>query len=142
MGSATITHRPYDQLTLRKMRERPDLMAALAADDAVVDAHNQYDTHALVAQSDIAVTINSQAGLEATLLGKPTVVCADCYRGLGFTLDVAHHALFDILMHQARDFVVPYAAKYFAFIFYERYCRAKTAQGLVELVAEQIGAHA
>jgi hypothetical protein len=138
-GGDPITYRPYEKLTVRKMQVRPQLMAALAANDAVVDADNQFDTYALIAQSDIAITVNSQAGLEASLFGKATVVCGDCfYGGLGFTLDAKHPAQFDVMMERAKHFDVPYAAKEFAFTFYQCYCRPKTAPGLVELVAEQL----
>lgn len=140
MGSAPITNKPYNRLTYRKIENRPRLMEALVANQAVIDKDNRFDTYALIAQSKIAVTINSQAGLEATLIGKPTVICGDAfYRGLGFTVDVNHPATFDSMMDQAVHFKVPNNAYEFAYIFYERYCRPKTVGGLVDLIMEQVG---
>lgn len=138
-GKATITDQPYNRLTYRKMQERPQLMNALRANQALVDKNNTFDTYALIDQSKITVTINSQSGLEAALLGKPTVVCGDSfYRGFGFTLDVNCQEEFEIMMDYAKDFRVPYSADQFAFIFYERYCRPKTVTALVSLIKEQV----
>lgn len=137
-GLDPIIYNPYNHLTHRKMLARLGLMAALDANNAVVDAYNELDTYSLIAQSEITITINSQAGLESALLGKPTVVCGDSfYRGLGFTIDVNHPLQFDLMMDHATHFKVPAIASEFAYIYYERYCRPKTVQGLVDLVKEQ-----
>jgi hypothetical protein len=52
------------------------------------------NTHALMQLCDIGVTINSQAGLEMALLGKPVITSGRCfYAGAGFTWDVSAPAL-------------------------------------------------
>jgi len=144
MGNATITDKPYDRLTYRRIQGRPALMQALEENQAIVDVDNRFDTYALLFQSDIAVTINSQAGLEAALFGKPAVVCGDAfYRGLGFTLDVAHPVHFDLTMAQAitqaNRVSVRSRAGEFAYIYYQRYCRPKTVESIVDLALEQLG---
>lgn len=49
-------------------------------------------THELMERADVGLTINSQAGLEMLLLGKPVVTAGRCtYAGHGFTFDVTHH---------------------------------------------------
>lgn len=48
-------------------------------------------THELMERADVGLTINSQAGLEMLLLGKPVVTAGRCtYAGHGFTFDVTH----------------------------------------------------
>lgn len=85
-GIATIDAKPYHQLTLRKMQEQPDFYDLIQNEDFIIDADNSYSTYSLIEQSDVCITINSQAGLEAACLGKPVVVCGQCmYENAGFT---------------------------------------------------------
>lgn len=142
-GMNTIDGRPYDQLTYRKMMEHPELVAALEQLDAIVDKDNSYDTYALIDDCAAAVTVNSQAGLEAAIRGKGVVVCGDAfYGGLDFTCDAPHPDFLDAALRKATTESANVAtARRFAYVFFERYCHEKSASGLIQLIEKNLYYH-
>ena len=139
IGNDPIANRPYRKLTYRKMLQRTGLMQTLKENQAIIDSENSFDTYELIHQSKFVVTVNSQAGLEAALFDKPVVVCGNAfYRGLGFTLDINHPSQFNSMMDIAAVFEVPRSCREFAYIYFKQYCRSKTEDSLVGLIAEQL----
>lgn len=88
-GGANPLGREYDQLTWRKIQNSPHLSDAFSdGSDHVCDFENTLDTYSLISGADLVVTINSQAGLEAAVMGKPVVICGRAfYDQAGFTQD-------------------------------------------------------
>ncbi|MFO7665568.1 MAG: polysialyltransferase family glycosyltransferase [Desulfobacterales bacterium] len=139
MGNNPITNEPYNRLTYRKIQERGALCNLLKENQAVVDFENGLDTYMLIDQCQIAVTVNSQSGLEAALLGKPVVVSGNAfYDGLGFTIESSDPRIFSLVMEDAINYSVPRSASEFSYIFYEFYCRPKSVDGLSDLILEHI----
>ncbi len=88
-GADPIHAHAYNQLTLRKLQSTPDFSPFLTHPDLIIDADNRYDTYDLIAKADYCLTINSQAGLEALLLGKAVILCGHSfYGGMGWTHDL------------------------------------------------------
>ncbi len=107
--------------------------------DLVLDDENQFDTYELIRAADVCVTITSQAGLEALLLGKEVVLCGDAfYGGLGFT----HEAQGEAALHFTLDQVFGGAPRRndraevaaFFHIYTELYCVTKTEANLLSLM--------
>lgn len=84
--------KPYAKLTWRRMSARAD--ADLFAGPGVfVDHDNEFSTHSMIESADVVVTMSSQAGFEALLLGKEVICCGmPAYAGLGLTHDVVDEA--------------------------------------------------
>lgn len=139
-GRNTIDNRLYDRLTYRKILATPLLMEGLSRIDATIDGKNELDTYDLIEGCRIAVTINSQSGLEAAIRGKQVVCCGDAfYCGLDFTCDASSPAYFSAAMEQANqmlDSAVTKKARRFAYIFFHHYCREKSARSIVQLARE------
>jgi capsule polysaccharide export protein KpsC/LpsZ len=82
-----ILGQPYNNLTYRKLEHRPRLLERIVENGFILDK-GSYDTYALIEISDVCVTVNSQAGLEALIKGKDLIVCGQSfYSGLGFTFE-------------------------------------------------------
>lgn len=76
-GSDPVLFRPYENLTHRKLlgagiKESPN-------DKIFIDHTDRWSTYNLIEKSTLAVTINSQSGLEAMLLGKELICCGNSY---------------------------------------------------------------
>jgi capsule polysaccharide export protein KpsC/LpsZ len=88
--------KPYDRMTFMELRRR----GVLELDNVRVVEDARFNTHSLIKMSDVCVTLNSQSGLEAALLGKPVLVCADAFYGRkGFTWDLGHPAALGSQIH-------------------------------------------
>ena len=147
-GVNPVDGRPYDKLTYRKIMADAELAEGLQQMNAVIDFDNQYDTYKLIDDASLAVTVNSQSGLEAAIRGVPVVVCGNAsFGGLDFTFDAPQAEFFAPAMkaairsgkaHDSPATAVPRTnlACEFAYIFFEHYCRVKTPQGLLQLVQE------
>ncbi len=138
-GLNTVDGRPYDRLTYRKIQQDASLLAQLDAIGATIDSDNLLDTYDLIDRCAVAVTVNSQAGLEAAIRGKPVVVCGDAFfAGLDFTWDAPHPAFLAPALAGACGSTSPQTdvAREFAYIFFEKYCCPKTAATLLQLIEE------
>ncbi|MAI71432.1 MAG: hypothetical protein CMM01_11020 [Rhodopirellula sp.] len=139
-GINTIDNRPYDRLTYRKIQAIPSLVEGLRRIEAKIDEKNELDTYHLIDGCRIAVTINSQSGLEAAIRGKPVVCCGDAfYCGFDFTCDAPSPAYFSVAMEQANQTLsnaVAQKARQFAYIFFHHYCREKSVGSIVQLTQE------
>ena len=139
IGKNTINNSPYNKLTYRKIQQSEDLINLLIKNEAVIDANNDYDTYALIKNACFAVTVNSQAGLEASLLGTPVVVAGEAfYSGLGFTIDAPEPRSVNDQFNEATNWSVPKSAAEFSYIFFEHYCKPKTATSLAKLIVENV----
>lgn len=135
----------YEGLTIRALQEDRSFWDLVSATDrCVIDADNRFDTYGLIRQSDVCVTVCSQAGLEALMMGKETVVLGDAYYGgLGFTHDV--HALDQVgpalrtaLSPSGRRVDAEKVAKFF-YIFDRMYCVEKSTDGVASLIQRALG---
>ncbi len=134
-GIDPILNEPYKRLTYRKINENTDLCRQLDTANALIDANNSYDTYSLIKNCNFAVTVNSQSGLEAALSNKAVIVCGDSfYSGLGLTLDASEPELLQNQLEHAMRGWRPSNALEFTYIFFERYCRNKTADELIQLI--------
>jgi hypothetical protein len=136
-----ITNRRYDSLTYNKMKRDPRISGILDRDSIVIDHDNRYDTYSIIEQADLVITINSQAGFESLLFGKPVITCGrSFYTGLGFTYDCrtpeAMPSLIGDAMHTRVSGESRNRFKTFCYYFYERYCldrRRTSAATLIRL---------
>lgn len=80
---------PYAKLTWRRIQQRfAHQDVRCDSSSLYVDHENRYSTSQLIQDCDVVVTMNSQAGLEAALMGKTVIVFGDAfYRDMGFTID-------------------------------------------------------
>jgi tetratricopeptide (TPR) repeat protein len=105
----------------------------------LLDTDNRHDTYALIRAADVCVTINSQAGLEALVLGREVVLCGDAfYGGLGFTHEAddapaLRFRLARIIDEGLRLNHGPDARAFFH-IHSELYCRPKTLGAVLDLL--------
>lgn len=135
----------YDGLTVRALQEDAAFWnLVLTSDRCAIDADNRFDTYDLIRRSDVCVTVCSQAGLEALMLGKETVVLGDAYYGgLGFTHDVHDiaqlgAALLAALSPAGRRVDAGRIAKFF-YILDRVYSIEKSADGLAALIQRTLG---
>jgi capsule polysaccharide export protein KpsC/LpsZ len=144
-GSAPVTGRPYRKLTHRKLMANEEF-CELSKDTSrfMVDHENTYDTYGLIAAAEVAVTVNSQAGLEAVIRGLPTVVAGDAfYGGLGFTQDVPEPRLLKVQLEHALGLdgeqkrEATAEARLLAYIYFERYCIQKSPESMANLIARR-----
>jgi len=140
-GCNTVDGRHYDGLTYRKLQADSDAWPELMRLGAEIDFDNQYDTYQLIKDCRVAVTVNSQSGLEAAIRGKPVVVCGQAFYGdLDFTWDAPAPELFSAAMagalsNRGTDVAT---ARRFHDVFFRKYCRPKTVNGLIELIEERL----
>jgi hypothetical protein len=151
-GSPTL-HRPlpraeysYEGLTLRALQDDRAFWSMISCSaHCVIDADNRYDTYDLIRRSDVCVTVCSQSGLEAAMMGKETVLLGDAYYGgLGFTHDVQHIDRLGFAIAQALDparhrVVDPRKIAKFFYIFDQVYCVEKSADGVAALIRRTLG---
>ncbi len=105
----------------------------------LVDYDNQWNTYKMMEESDLAVTINSQAGLEASIRGVPTVVCGQAfYANLGFTREAGTSQQLEAAVVQGLsggwEADWEYSSRCFAHIFFQRYCVKKTEDEVARLM--------
>jgi FkbM family methyltransferase len=132
----------YQRLSARALDAHAGFQAArtVLGERLVLDADNTHDTCDFIRQSDVCVTINSQAGLEAALLDREVVLCGDAfYGGLGFTHEATDAPSLEFTLdrvlrdglhlNDGRD------ARLFFHVFTELYCLPKTAASVVRLLS-------
>jgi hypothetical protein len=135
----------YEGLTLRALREDVPFWKRVSdTEDFVIDTDNRFDTYALIRDSDVCVTICSQAGLEALLMGKETVLLGDAYYGgLGFTHEVHDPAqigqALDASLAPAGRRVDPDRIARFFYILDQIYCIEKSEHGVAGLLQRTLG---
>lgn len=135
LGADPIYNRPYNRLTWRKMSECAPLLAALRACGAIVDHDNAYDTHSLMGNAAIIVTMSSQAGLEAAMLGKPVITGGNpYYANIGFTLNGNNPDALRFSLQNALSWQPNASASEFGYIFFEHYCVERSVSGLADLI--------
>jgi capsule polysaccharide modification protein KpsS len=77
-------HITYRELRARKIDEIPNVK--------IVESP-EISTYELMNMASCGITINSQAGLEMCLSGKPVLVCGNAFYGRkGFTVDLGHRS--------------------------------------------------
>lgn len=136
-GKNPLTHQPYKDVTYFKIRERYGDLFDCLGDRLVIDFENRYDTYNLIQQSDLVVTVNSQAGLESAVMGKAVVHGRQCfYGGLGFTYDYSDNLDFSLRLDQALHFGPQSVAgaRRFFHVFYNNFCISKNSKDVAALV--------
>jgi hypothetical protein len=135
-----ICNNRYNSLTHRQIMANSRLTDAINQNDNIhYDHNNTFDTYSIIRHSDVCVTVNSQAGLESVLLGKPVITCGNAFYNC---LDQVYHAIDDHQLenHLNRLFgktevVVDMAQVYkFFYIFCEKYCLPKTEKAFICLL--------
>ena len=144
-GTSPVTGQPYKRLTYRKlMQDARFRELAHDSDRIMIDHENRYDTYDLMQKADVAVTLNSQAGLEAAIRGVPTVVAGQAfYGGLGFTLEADCPAVLAVQVKKAlrmeqkeRD-QTRLSTCIFTHIYFERYCVEKSPSAIAKFIASR-----
>ena len=132
----------YRELTASWLDRHEGLQRARESlgDLLFIDADNTSNTYELIRAADICVTINSQAGLEAALLGKEVVLCGrSFYGGLGFTHDADDADTLALNLTRVLERGVMrndgVSARRFFHIFTELYCRPKSVETVLRLMA-------
>lgn len=135
-GRSSMSSHVYNSLTYRKLMQVNEIENC---EHIIIDHENEFDTFGLIQGSEVVVTMNSQAGLEATLYGKPVLTCAPSnYSGLGFTYDCGAAGELNSLLSQALHRTEAEGAQMlreasaFDYIYYEKYCIAKKVGALVD----------
>ncbi len=144
-GASPVTGKAYNKLTYRKLTACPEFRQFITDTDRVmIDHENTYDTYDLISKADAAVTLSSQAGLEAAIRGVPSVVAGQAYYGgLGFTLDADCPEVLEIELGRALGMSDEskaerrLAARIFTHIYFERYCITKSPDAVAQLVAKR-----
>lgn len=113
---------PYDRLTYKNLKAR----GIDKLNNVKIIEDTKYNTYTMMKMADAGITINSQAGLEMCLLGKPVMVCGRAfYGGKGFTVDLGHRAAFgptlDFLIEEVMTPEDHKLALNFLYHFYKRH---------------------
>lgn len=140
-GVDPVSHREYRSLTRRKWEKSADLRGLIESGVMMIDSDNEFDTYSMIDQSDLVVTINSQAGLEAAIRGKSVVVNSGAfYAGLGFTFDFQTQRTLYAALSDASEASGELkkrnlsASRMFIYTFYERFCIPFSAQSLAKKI--------
>lgn len=138
-GVAPVTGLAYNSITTRLMNEDREIQSLIERNEAIIDSNNDFDTYTLIELAEVVVTINSQSGLEAAILGKSVVTCGEAFYGdSGFTFDGKNPMkLSDALLERVTNSQSTEAMK-FGKIFYDVYCREKSAASLANLLDEKL----
>lgn len=141
-GTSAMSHRRYDNLTYRKIKQR---LNGRYVDDIIFDYENTTDTYKLIGSASVVVTMNSQSGLEALLYAKPVLTCAPSnYSHLGFTYDCASRGSLPSLLDAALSRTLEegkrhlFEASTFDYIYFVKYCIEKSKKSLSEKIHELI----
>ncbi len=134
----------YENLTLNALKQDSEFWRLLTeSSDCVIDGDNRYDTYSLIRGCRTCVTICSQTGLEALMMGKETVLLGQAHYGdLGFTHEVSDASLFDPVMRRATDPALAkcdrnQVARYF-YVFNDLFCVEKSESGVLQLIRDNI----
>ncbi|MCR6654586.1 MAG: hypothetical protein NVV63_01970 [Opitutus sp.] len=106
----------------------------------IVDTENSFSTYGLISRADVCVTMNSQAGLEALLMGKEVLLCGSAYYGgLGFTHEAddarAVAPALDRVLNEGLRKNDHRACCRFFHVFTEYYCIPKELDAFLALLA-------
>lgn len=136
-GKNPITQKPYADVTYRLILEHHSDRIARLGHRILIDSKNEYDTYDLIEQSDLVATANSQAGLEAAIMGKSVIHGRQCfYGGLGFTHEYQDKLDIELRLNQALQEGPKNIndAKKFFYILFEKYCIRKTPSAVAKLL--------
>lgn len=132
----------YNKLTYRKIEEDRKLVEKIKKHfNIIIDYSNKYDTYKLIDRSDLCVTINSQAGLEALLKGKDVILCgSSSYDGLGFTYEAQNQEMLKFFLDMVLKLNISLIDKdqidKFFYIFNEFYCIEKNELSIIGKVLD------
>ena len=139
-GTSPIIGKPYNLLTYRKILESSYLVSEIDEGEVLmIDADNSWNTYVLMQKADLAVTMNSQAGLEATMRGLRTVVCGSAfYGGFDFTYNGADtpalKRAIEMALDEKNNEEMNFKSKEFGLIFFEKYCIEKSIRSVTNLI--------
>jgi len=140
-GNNPVTLTPYADITYRQIIEQhSDLLRKLGT-RIYIDHQNEYDTYDLIEQCALVATVNSQAGLEAAIMGKAVIHGRQCfYGGLGFTHEYQDNLDIELRLDQALQEGPKNIndAKKFFHILFENYCIKKTSDAVALLLSSKL----
>jgi capsule polysaccharide export protein KpsC/LpsZ len=135
-GTNPVTFKNYNAPTFSRL-------STLEIEEHIfIDKKNEFSTYDLIQSSSAVVTVNSQAGLEASLFDKPVLTYfKGFYSGLGFTYDYAdlgdlRNKLEYILCGKLGKNRNLSSARSFFFIFNEKYCIKKSESCLYDKIID------
>ena len=129
----------YNSLTHRKIIASDPLYSLIMESENIIyDHENNFNTYSIIRASDICVTINSQAGLEALLLGKNVITCGEAFYDC---LKATHSAqnkreliyLLDLLLKKGFDEAHIDEVYKFFYIFNEKNCMKRNEKSFLKL---------
>ncbi len=128
----------FSGMTRERIARDPDLAALLAQSWIIVDDSNAWSTDALIRHARAVITGNSQAGLEAALVGhRPITMAPSLYDGIGLSTSVErplllHAALCDALASGPSTSVATRADAFLS-MYLDRFCIAREAEAIVSM---------
>ena len=143
-GLNTITSRPYEKITWRKICNNSSLKAKIeSSGNITVDHDNLLNTYSMLNNADVVVTINSQAGLEALALGKNVILCGQCFYGnIGSTFNAQNtnmlKAFLDMVLKEKITLVDKTKIDKFFYIYFEKYCIDKNESAVRDLILRKL----
>jgi capsule polysaccharide export protein KpsC/LpsZ len=129
-GISPAVDKPYGSPTYSRIKK-------YESENVHIDYLNNYDTFKLISKSQIVVTVNSQAGLEACLYDKPVLSYHNSfYSNLGFTYDYKNEQTLNsnieyLIKNRVEDNRNLLLAQKFFYIFFEKYCIKNSVMGLI-----------
>lgn len=138
VAGKNIHNEPYDKVTYRKIKENRQLAEAIEREAMIVD-YDHYDTYDLISKAAGCVTINSQAGLEALLMGKDVVLCGKSFYS-GFNLTFNAQDASDLAYCLDRVFMKgtsrnkPEVSEKLFYIITNYYFQTKTPESFLDLL--------
>jgi hypothetical protein len=131
----------YENLTISALKaDRKFWREITSTNNCLIDDDNSFDTYSLIRRSDVCITISSQAGLEALLLGKETILLGNAYYGgLGFTRELINENQLESAVSEALDparkIVDKDKVEKFFFIFDNLFSVEKNEFGIIEIIS-------
>ena len=132
-GNNPVNNKPYDKITYKKICSRIKNLSTILNDDIIIDHENKYNTYELINQSDLVVTINSQAGLEAAIMDKPILHSSTAFYG-GIEIGSEYSNLNELKVKLKNDVLNnnSFKAKQFFSFLYDEYCIPNHPKSLVK----------
>ncbi len=93
----TLDGKPYNRMTFRELER----LGITSLPHVRIVEDSRVSTYSLIRMAKGCITLTSQAGFEAALMGKRVLVCGDAfYARKGFTMELGHPAFLDTAIAQ------------------------------------------
>lgn len=139
-----ICKKPYNSLTHHIISGKRNLFKQISnSPNILYDYDNKYDTYAMIKASDLCVTINSQTGLEASLMNKCVITCGTAFYDCINSVFIAKNtkiltSIIDNLLTKSPTLVDMEQIYRFFYIFCEKYCIEKNEKSFVNKITHRL----